>query len=319
MNYRIVPFDRSLREPAWALFVASYLQAVEGAPALPLRAAQDQNWIYSLLSEAAPGLGVAAFLGDQLVGFMLAGQPFTFKTQSTSAIHPFMHSAVSTDKSRIYQLLYCALAEQLIAGGINLHIIAHFTNDAAVLQTIYRLGFGAVVEERIRDLEPVASTNHVEVLSEYDPIKIDELIREHARYYRESPIFILHEFDHTTVPVESMGGRHSGNALFVFRDRGQAAAYIIVGRRADSHEGLLLQDTNTAHVLTAYVKPEARRRGVGTVLLNTAITWAKQNGFDRLFVEHETANISGGRFWSKHFTSYLLISMRYIDPSVIRV
>ena len=319
MNYGIVPFDRSFREPVAALFAASYLQAVEAVPALPFRAAQDRTWIYSLLTEAAPDLGVAAFLGDQLVGFMLATQPFTFKTQPAATIHPFMHSAVSTDRSRIYQLLYGALGEQLIARGINLHIIAHFTNDAAVLQTMYRLGFGAVVEERIRDLEPVASTNQVEVLREYDPLQIDALIREHGRYYAESPIFILHDFDHTTVPVEPMGGRQSGNALFVFRDRGQAAAYIIVGCRADSHEGLLLQDTNTAQVLTAYVKPEARRRGVGTALLNAAITWAKHNGFDRLFVEHETANISGGSFWSKHFSSYLLFSMRYIDPSVIRV
>src|SRR5262245_30513335 len=166
VNYGIVPFDRSFREPASALFAASYLQAVEAVPALPFRAAQDRTWIYSLLSEAAPDLGVAAFLGDQLIGFMLATQPFTFKAKPAATIHPFMHSAVSTDRSRIYQLLYGALAEQLIARGINLHLIAHFTNDAAVMQTMYRLGFGAVVEERIRDLEPVASTNQVEILGE---------------------------------------------------------------------------------------------------------------------------------------------------------
>src|SRR5262245_12490951 len=112
VNYGIVPFDSSLRDPASALFSGSYLLAVEAVPALPFRAAQHRTWIYSLLSEAPPDLGVVAFLGDQLVGFMLATQPFTFKTQPAATIHPFMHSAVSTDRFRIYQLLYGALAEQ---------------------------------------------------------------------------------------------------------------------------------------------------------------------------------------------------------------
>ncbi len=45
--------------------------------------------------------------------------------------------------------------------------------------------------------------------------------------------------------------------------------------------------------------------------------WAFENGFLRLFVEHETANVLGARFWSRHFSPYLYYSLRYIDPMVL--
>jgi hypothetical protein len=50
--------------------------------------------------------------------------------------------------------------------------------------------------------------------------------------------------------------------------------------------------------------------------LQHAIEWSRQQGYERLFVEHETANIYGGNFWSSYFRPYLYASMRYIDTTL---
>jgi GNAT superfamily N-acetyltransferase len=65
----------------------------------------------------------------------------------------------------------------------------------------------------------------------------------------------------------------------------------------------------------AYVRAEARGRGIGTALLAACVEWPRQGRYARLFVEHETANISGAGFWSRHFSPYLYVSMRYVDPT----
>lgn len=46
------------------------------------------------------------------------------------------------------------------------------------------------------------------------------------------------------------------------------------------------------------------------------MTWARDAGFDRMFVEHETANLEGGAFWRRHFSPYLVFSMRYVDRTI---
>ncbi len=64
------------------------------------------------------------------------------------------------------------------------------------------------------------------------------------------------------------------------------------------------------------MQPEARSKGIGAALLNRVIQWAQAQGCARLFVEHETANFFGSRFWRKHFAPYLYFSMRYVDNTI---
>jgi GNAT superfamily N-acetyltransferase len=60
----------------------------------------------------------------------------------------------------------------------------------------------------------------------------------------------------------------------------------------------------------------SRGKGIGMALLQRAIEWSHQQGYERLFVEHETANVYGGNFWRTHFTPYVYASMRYIDTTL---
>ena len=56
--------------------------------------------------------------------------------------------------------------------------------------------------------------------------------------------------------------------------------------------------------------------GVGSYLLDRSISVAREGGWERLFVEHETANIPGSSFWGRHFRPFLHYSMRYVDSTL---
>jgi GNAT superfamily N-acetyltransferase len=107
-----------------------------------------------------------------------------------------------------------------------------------------------------------------------------------------------------------------GDVFFVYDERDEPCGYIIVGESTIGGEGFLLEQTNTAQVKSAYVRPESRGQGVGSALLQRALEWSHQQGYERVFVEHETANFYGGRFWSRRFEPYLCYSMRYIDATL---
>lgn len=55
------------------------------------------------------------------------------------------------------------------------------------------------------------------------------------------------------------------------------------------------------------------RGAVGAALLDACVAWARERGFERLMVEHETANLAGSAFWGRHFRPYLTFSMRYAE------
>jgi GNAT superfamily N-acetyltransferase len=136
---------------------------------------------------------------------------------------------------------------------------------------------------------------------------------EHAAYYRESPLFVAKDASLEAAIADLEGHRAAGDALFVVRDGDAPLAYLIVGTCPGETEGRLLHGTATAQVRSAFVVPAARRGGIGGALLQHAVAWTRDAGFERLFVEHETANLPGAAFWRWHFEPYLVFSMRYVD------
>jgi GNAT superfamily N-acetyltransferase len=85
-----------------------------------------------------------------------------------------------------------------------------------------------------------------------------------------------------------------------------------VGESTIGGEGFLLEQTNTAQIKSAYVRAEMREKGIRTALLQRVIEWSRHQRYERIFVEHETANFYGGNFWCTYFDPYLYFSMRYM-------
>lgn len=310
MKQDVTPFEARHVEEAAALFAASYERERRVSPLLPKRALEDKQWISGVISRSMSGAGAALSVGGTLKGFMLSTGPFNWKGQRCALVPEYCHASVEDGAREIYQLLYMSVAGQLAAQGVTVHLMGHFYGDAVLKNTLFELGFGAIVLEELRGLDIVEGAAG-EVAQEESFSVIEELHAEHCRYYQEAPIFIPKDMDKDTFPMER-------NALFVHREEGVPTAYCFVEPCLGEEDGRLLQGTNTAQLLCAYARPDARSKGVGKALLNASVRWAREGGYDRLYVEHESANIPGGNFWRRHFTPYLAFSMRYIDPQGLR-
>ncbi len=313
MTYTFVPFTQEHLQPAVELFIQSYQREQAHNPLLPSRVMEEPTWIYSALQAQLANRGIAVIEQNQLLSYMVTGGQFPWKGQRAAIVPEYCHCAMETRKPELYQGMYLQLAQEWVNQHCHLHLIGHFAHDAQLQEVLYSMGFGAIVGERLRDCSDVYTDNGLAISSEQDPVKFVDLHLEHIQYYSKSPIFIKKSIDRQEALADLQTHAERGDIFFVYYEQHQPCAYMIVGQSTSGGEGFLLQQTNTAQIKSAYTRLEYRGKGIGSALLQRAIQWSRQRGHERIFVEHETANLAGGNFWSRYFAPYLYFSMRYID------
>lgn len=313
MPYELIPFMQEHLQPAVELLIQAYREERSQSPCLPSRVMDEPAWIRSALQARLVNPGVAVVERGRLLAYMVTGGQFAWKGQQAAIVPEYGHAAIADGKQALYQTMYQSLAQEWVNQGCHLHLIGHFAHDTLLQETFYQLGFGALVAERLRDLSVVDIRQDRTVKEELDISKFVDLHSEHIHYYPHSPIFLSRSTDRQSALADLEAHVQNGDMFFVSYERDEPRAYLIVGKSTFGGEGFLLQDTNTAQIKSAYARTEMRGKGTGVALLQRAIQWSQQQGYERIFVEHETANLAGGKFWKKYFTPYLYFSMRYVD------
>jgi GNAT superfamily N-acetyltransferase len=312
---RIRPVEPGACPEAAALLEAAYAAERESSPLLPARLLGGGGEAARRIEACIPNGAVAAYGPEGMAGFMAVSAVFPFKGQTAALVGEWAHAALPGDSAEIHRSLYAALGELLRGRGIRLHIVAHFEHDLPLCGCLFDLGFGTFLMERLRDLSPVPGAGAAAVRREEDWQSIRWLEEEHMRYYRGSPIFLVKDSSPAAAAASLEEYRGGGNALFVHDDGGGTAGYFVAGPCRGEDTGRLLRRSGSAQVLTAYCRPRARGRGAGAALLQACVDWARDGGYERLFVEHESANPLGARFWGRHFSPYLRFSMRYVEDA----
>jgi GNAT superfamily N-acetyltransferase len=312
VTYQVVPFTGDHVEAAARLFADSYRVECRDNPLLPTRAADEPAWIAASLGEALANPGVAVFSDSNMLGYMCTVYQFDYRGVRAAACPEYAHASVLADKAFLYRLMYMELGAEWVSTGAQIHIFGHLSGDLILRDTLFQLGFGAVVAEQLRDLSPVRSADKVEIIDEKDISGLVELQVEHNRYYGASPIFLSKDTDRSMVRARLEEHQMAGDSFFVCYDQQEPSACFIVGSSPDQGEGYLLRNTGTAQIKSAYIKPQLRGQGIGKALLQRSIEWSVRQGFQRLFVEHETANFHGGMFWCRYFCPFVYFSMRYV-------
>ena len=94
-------------------------------------------------------------------------------------------------------------------------------------------------------------------------------------------------------------------AILVYELEGDIAGLCII--RID-HAPPILEETERAEITDLGVRPGFRRRGIGSLLLEQALAWARMSGIERVEVQVASANTEGQRFWRS-------IGFGDLDPS----
>jgi hypothetical protein len=230
MTYTLIPLSEAHLETAVHLFIDNYRQEKEHSPLLPDRVIKEPDWIYGELQPLLTNPSVMVVEQNKVLGFMVTGEQFHWKGQQGAIVLEHCHGAVRANRQALYQQMYMYLAQQWVNEGIHLHLIRHFAHDSLLQETLFQLGFGAILAERLRDFSSIgeerpSATIRVETdISNLLPIQL-----EHNRYYPQSPIFISKSIDEQEVLSDLQEHVGQGDVFFVYDHQGQPGGYCIVG------------------------------------------------------------------------------------------
>lgn len=274
-----------------------------------------------IASLAGRGPGVVAFDRGRMVGF-LAAFPIRYGGRASMLSPEWGHGVSpdvpSGDARRIYETLYAAVAGGWASAGAETHLVALLAHDAPGAEALTRLGFGQVVCDAVRPLDPVsvprgapavrrATVDDAEVVCAFD--------RALHAHLAAPPVFLLVAEDED----ETWWAQRLADptmAAWLAEQDGLPVGYLLQTPASDDACDLTFE-AGTSSITGAYVDRAARGCGVATALLARAVEWAREQGYSRMAVDFETANVEGARFWRSHFRPVVVSwgrTIRSISP-----
>lgn len=291
---------------------------VEGLP----RALPKDIWTTLLSGMVKNQLGIAAFEGTKMVGYITAYGPTPeYFGRSTGVFVPIHgHGAIKEGREKIYSRMYTEIADRWINRGIGSHVISCYAHDEQVLQRFFHLGFGMRCVDGVTSLQNVQNetTKFKESSLKIREIPIKELGKivdlEQAlgRHMGTSPIFMASkELDLDTFKKRSLARE---SRFFGITKEGQCIAYMEVGKGGENFTTNL---SHTKNILGAYCMPTYRGQGYYLALLQHVKEQLREEGYKSLGVDYESINPIADSFWGKYFNSYTYSLARRVDERVL--
>jgi len=313
-NYKIVRFEKKHAAKAREIARDCYLEECRHVPDLPEEAEIPDPVRYD------NGLGVAAFIDEEMVGFLCCLKPFDnfFGTSWGTYVPNNAHGTIRKDRKRIYSLLYEAASEIWVREGVLSHAIGIYSHDEKAIESFFHNGFGMRTIDAIRTIDkivrnPVNGIIYKE-LDETEYNRINPLRNGIIRHLNSSPMFMPHHQDNEERFMELVS--KSPRRYFIAEDNGKAIAYIKITEEGESFVG---DQEGVANIQGAFMKEKYRGSGVYTNLLSYVIEKLAGEGYSLIGVDCESFNPTARGFWLKYFTPYIYGLTRRIDERIMKL
>lgn len=270
---------------------------------------------------AENGLGVAAFEGSTMIGFLCSVPPFRNAFGSTNATGVFSpmgaNGAISENRAKIYARLYQAAAEKWVRAGASSHAVCIYAHDREVQEQFFRYGFGLRCVDAIRGMDEIILTPcEGYSFTELAPREIKKILPLQNMLdesYIDSPFFMFR----TKVSEDDFLTEYEDfqSVYFIARYAGKIVAFI---RAELDGENFICNTPGYLHVKGAYCLPEYRGKGLNQKLLSMLMQKLKAEGYTRLGVDFESFNPTASGFWQKYFTPYTYSVVRRIDEWILK-
>ena len=252
-----------------------------------------------LLRQIEEGNAIAAKKDDSLVGYM-AWMYFDFHKERTAFL-PIVGNAANTDnENAIFHEMYLVASKKWIQDNRFNHLWMTFFDDVCLQERLYNLGFGSYVIDACKKTEPqtLASVSNYEI-TEATEDDVDEVLamkNESEDNLLKPPVFLVRKHWKRDEIIKLI----NDDKIFIAWDKNRAIGMMSVNTHQKHHfEHLTI--TDSAGSLCAYIRPEYRRKGVGTQLLEKVSEYCHKNSKLFLHVSFESANPDAITFWPKHF------------------
>jgi GNAT superfamily N-acetyltransferase len=315
----IVPFGPQHLEAAAQLVADEAAALRQAVPVLPDAWEDPSNVSRALARLLERGSGIAIDDDGELVAFQMAmlldghGGRWAYTPD-------IGHAAVGRHASRLRETLYSQLAPDWLRAACPEHAMTIPAHDVETQEAMARLGFGQYVIDLVGSLDPLAAGPMPEGVdvrraAVADAVAVAELEAALVRHLQASPIF-MRAGSAPSPEVERKILADPDTATILAERDGRAVAYVRIGPCAQDI-AMLVRDPSTASVTRAFTREELRGTGIATHVLDAAITWAREAGYARWGVDHESANREAGRFWGRHGTVAAVSMSRRLPPGLV--
>ena len=316
MNFDIVPFEVKHIGSAVGLVSTRYRQLCGKVPALPARYAYASTLSGLFAELLKTGSGAAAIREGSLIGFITAWRLASFLGRPSSFSPEWANTVAGTEGRRVNEALYTHLAPTWRAHGFDTHWISLLADDAAGLECWQWLGFGMVAADAVRSLDPVSPANSSAIgVRQAGPGDLETVLsldRALFRHIAGPPIYLMDDEWPTRAEYEAWLNDPQV-AVWIAEPAGEAIGFLTIGPGVQD-ACTIIRDEGTASVIAAFTVEEVRGKGIATGLLNRALGWAKDHGYERCAVDFEPMNPQARRFWTRHFDPVAYSVVRHMGP-----
>lgn len=312
----IKDIEKRHAEEAAELAIASYSEERQFVDGLP-----QTDRIPELESLAGNGLGVAAFEGGRMVGFLCCVEPFdnVFRATDVRGVFSPMgaNAAVTENREGIYAAMYQAAGAKWVRAGAVSHAVCLYAHDEGLQRQFFSYGFGMRCVDAERPMEPIGCRPcpgyTFKELTGPECGLIYPLHLALYGHYRESPFFM----NRTPETQEEFMADSAQEDVryFAAENDGRICAYLQVSA---SGETFIAAGDTYRHITGAYCLPEHRGRGLYQSLLDFVINTLRAEGYTRLGVDYESINPAGRGFWRKYFAEYTYGVVRRVDERILK-
>ena len=303
--------------PDAAALIATRVRMLRtSVPALPA-AWEDETVVARVVLElAARGSGCVALRDGTPVGFQ-EGTLIDGHGARWAYTPDLGHAASGAIRGRIIAALYARLAEGWVRDACLEHVVTVFADDVETIEAYARLGFGRTVVDLVRDLSPIRGARYepgvtVRRAGPPDAPAVHALDTGLRRHLLAAPVF-LRLGPQRPPELQRPLLADPATATFLAELDGKPVAFLRIGPSA-TDVATIVRDPGTASITAAFTAPELRGDGVATTLLAAAHAWARDSGYARMAVDHESANGEAERFWARHFTPVAFGMTRRLAP-----
>lgn len=309
----VIVFRPEYLEAAAGLVAARYVTLRSQVPSLPARY-EDPGTLAHLLHELGETAGVAALQADRLVGFMTGFVLPEFLGKRSFYSPEWANGTEPGNSREIYEEMYRHASARWIADGCPVHAVTLMANDREGIEGWQWLGFGLAAVDGVRNLAPLpggAADLDVRQAGPQDAAEVAALGQALEQHIAAPPVFWPHDARdyHAWLQLPDCA------AWLAYQgDEAVGCLGLELGRAGGCQ---IVQDEETAGVTIAYVREDARRRGVTTALLNQALAWLKAHGYERCAADWEPMNPPANRYWPKRFEVVCYSLIRWIDERIV--
>lgn len=275
--------------------------------------------------------GAVALRADEVVGFLfgeellLAPDNFAYQFIPPYSISMGVQQhaiAEGEDATAVYRAMYAHLAEGWTRRGFFEHRMHIVAGDTEVQEAWVALGFGRHMTAATRPTaEPVRNPRGASIeVHDASPEDIDVVMGLSltlAQHHAAAPMFW------PVLPTALPAARE-----FMLGALGDPSCPHFIGYRDGKPlamqtflvEGFtppIVEPEENIYLFEGVVKPDAQSEGVGSALLEHAMTWAREAGYRWCTLHFASGNPSGAPFWLSHgFVPVEHTMVRRIDERI---